>query len=146
MFISPAYDLILGEAIGLARAAMQSGITENTYAILRRALCSDPEDAHPDLAHSLEEEKFVISPGCRTCASRCGNTDAYDLTRLEECCAQEKKEMLRLCLNLLQTGSSSALEIILQMLYAAAENWEKDLYVPLISEGKRQLSLSADQS
>jgi len=60
--------------IGLASAVNNNGKTEQTDAIVRKAILS-PDTV--DLAKEIREEKYRVSPNCATCASPCGNTSDY---------------------------------------------------------------------
>ena len=73
--------------IGLAGARCNGVPTKNTDPLLIKALAFESSsDSDPEIEKIIEEiraEKNIISPSCASCASPCGNTSDYDMSRLE---------------------------------------------------------------
>ena len=79
-------DRIVSALVGLAGACNNNAKTENTDALVIKAL-SIPNDGSceagiRDTAEEIRNEKFAVAPGCAICAAPCGNTSDYDMTRL----------------------------------------------------------------
>ena len=76
-------DRIISALIGLVGACNNNSKTENTDSLVLRAL-SFPSDgsSETELLEQIREEKNTISPGCATCATPCGNTSDYDMSRI----------------------------------------------------------------
>ena len=75
---------IIGALIGLVRACGNNPKTENTDAVVLRALALAAIGETPQTA--LEEiyaEKNLVSPGCAQCLNPCGNTSDYDIAQLD---------------------------------------------------------------
>ena len=90
-------DKIISALIGLARACGSNPKTENTDALVIKALAfpeGGDDSAISRMVEAIHEEKFTISPGCATCASPCGNTSDYDLSLLYQ--AQEDVRTVKL--------------------------------------------------
>lgn len=81
-------DELTGALIGLARACYNNGKTDHTDRLVLEGLFATVTNVNFDdeslriMIERIEEEKSKIVPGCASCASRCGNTDAYDMQRL----------------------------------------------------------------
>lgn len=89
---------IIGALIGLVGAVGNNGKTDNTDKIIKEALLA--EDSEEMIAR-IQEEKFIISPNCRTCATPCGNTSDYDMDKLELNSEEIKRIKLRILEQLL---------------------------------------------
>ena len=83
-------DELTGALIGLARTCISNKKTENVDRLIIEGLFTtltnvnfDP-DSIRKLTAAVEQEKLTVSPGCATCAARCGNTDDYDMARIWE--------------------------------------------------------------
>lgn len=72
---------IISALIGLVGAVSNGGKTENTDYIIKTALMSEDTD---EIVEQIREEKYVISPNCKSCASPCGNTSDYDMAKFDE--------------------------------------------------------------
>lgn len=81
---------IVSALIGLAGAVSNNGTTENTDAVIEKALLN--EDDEQKLVELIHEEKFRISPNCATCENPCGNTSDYEAAKFEECDADVQTE------------------------------------------------------
>lgn len=81
-------DKIISALVGLAGACNNNPKTENTDAVVIKALAFSVMNTQADpgmLQEMIEEiyaEKYKISPGCATCQSPCGNTSDYDMNRI----------------------------------------------------------------
>lgn len=82
-------EKVIGALIGLAGAVNNNGKTENTDAVLREALLAANEE---EAVKRIHREKFIISPGCETCACPCGNTSDVDPAHFQ----REDADILRL--------------------------------------------------
>lgn len=67
--------------IGLVGAIGNNGKTENTDKVVREALLAEDSE---EMVTKIHKETYTISPSCRTCASPCGNTSDYDISKFEE--------------------------------------------------------------
>lgn len=79
-------DKIISVLIGLIGACSSNPKTENTDALVIKALAYD-SDSDIEIQIIIEEirtEKNRIAPECAMCASPCGNTSDYDMHRIEE--------------------------------------------------------------
>jgi len=74
-------DSNLSALIGLIGASTNNGKTEDTDQIISEALVSERTN---EMTLKLHREKFRISPDCATCASPCGNTSDFDMTRFDD--------------------------------------------------------------
>ena len=85
---------IIGALIGLSGAVSNNGKSEETDRVVREALLA-PEDT-PELLNRIREEKYRISPGCRTCSMPCGNTSDYDMEHFLAAPEEKRQAKLRL--------------------------------------------------
>lgn len=81
---------IVSALIGLAGAVSNNGTTENTDAVIEKALLSENDEQ--ELVELIHAEKFRVSPNCATCENPCGNTSDYEVAKFEECDADVKAE------------------------------------------------------
>ena len=83
-------DELTGALIGLARACANSGKSEKTDQMILEGLFATLTNVNFDdemlqkMIDNVNEEKANIMPGCAACASKCGNTDNYDVSRIWE--------------------------------------------------------------
>ena len=78
-------EKIISALVGLAGASGSNGKTPNTDLIVMNALISCySEDAENTVADAIINEKYIISPNCRTCPSPCGNTSDYDMEKFHK--------------------------------------------------------------
>lgn len=81
-------DQLTGELIGLANACNNNPKTENTDRIIIEGLFTTITNVNfndqtlQEMIQSVQNEKAQVVPGCSACASRCGNTDSYDMNEL----------------------------------------------------------------
>lgn len=83
-------DKIISALIGLVGACNNNSKTENTDNVLIKALavsvlCKESNDE--SLSGIIDEiylEKNAVAPNCAGCASPCGNTSDYDMSRMYE--------------------------------------------------------------
>lgn len=81
---------VLSSAIGLAKAGEHTGMSDDAMKMIEEALTlchelttSDEQVLHAEcIIDDLKREKDNVSPGCSICASPCGNTDDYDVSRI----------------------------------------------------------------
>lgn len=117
--IPPRTDRFLLEALEIAKP--QSPVDEDT---LRRWV------------EQANEEKFVVSPDCRTCLYPCGKNENYDMQRLwmaEESVRRKKLQMMEEIQTLAdkiranQTQDASAMQSLYDGLFALGEDFEVDM-------------------
>lgn len=81
---------IISVLIGLVGACRNNPKTENTDSLLIKALAFSGSSLNLDnsaiekLIDEIRAEKNRIAPNCAYCASPCGNTSDYDMSRLYE--------------------------------------------------------------
>lgn len=81
-------DQIISALIGLAGACGNNKKTDNTDALVIKALAaahSPHDDSEEESAATVDEihaERDAVSPGCALCAFPCGNTSDYDMKRI----------------------------------------------------------------
>ena len=88
---------IIGALIGLVGAVSNNGKTENTDCVVREALTKlEAPEEEERLLKLIRNERFMISPGCMSCSSPCGNTSDYPLDKLRNFSGKtlENKERL----------------------------------------------------
>ncbi len=77
----PVNEKIMGALAGLAGAVSNEGKTAATDSIVSLCLLSAAMPLSPaeeqELTELIDSEKYPLSPGCKSCASPCGNTSAY---------------------------------------------------------------------
>ena len=83
-------DELTGALIGLAKACGNNGVTEDATRIIIEGLFTTitnvnfNDETLREMIVRVHEEKNRIAPDCSVCASRCGNTDDYDVTQIWE--------------------------------------------------------------
>lgn len=81
-------DELTGALMGLARACQNNPKTEQTDRIILEGLFTTVTNVNfndetlREMIRRVSDEKNIISPGCATCGSPCGNTDNYDMKDL----------------------------------------------------------------
>lgn len=149
---------LMGALIGLARATdgNEHLITESATAAVVESLAA-PEDAGVQTLEALlervGEEKRKMVPNCFSCASPCGRTSDYDLSRLNlasEEVASLKRELLRgirKIAGLEQRPEGADLFLFKALIVVGMEDWNADMLRP-VAEEMRQLQnrLSSVQS
>ena len=106
-------DNVISALIGLVGACNNKPKTENTNGLVLSVLASSSDDSETDLIEQIRAEKNVIAPGCATCATPCGNTSDYNMSRiynaeptLRDLKLQALAEIRQLATNFLQKGAS----------------------------------------
>ena len=83
-------DELTGELIGLAKGCFHHPGDENTTRLIIEALFTTITNVNfneatvSEMIERVRREKARISPGCITCASRCGDTDTYEMKAIWE--------------------------------------------------------------
>ena len=83
-------DELTGELIGLAKGCFHHPGDEHTTELIVEALFTTitnvnfNEETVKEMIERVRQEKARISPGCITCASRCGDTDVYEMKAIWE--------------------------------------------------------------
>ena len=95
-------QIVIAACFGLARVCAANTKTPDTEKILMDVLHS--ENDPQQLTALIHEEKDKISPGCKLCQSRCGNTDDIFVEMKED---SFMKKSFDLCL--LFEGRSAAI-------------------------------------
>lgn len=81
-------DDLTAALIGLAKACMNNGKTENSDRLILEGLfttvtnVSFNEKTLNDLINQVHNEKNLAAPGCAGCASRCASTEDYPLSNI----------------------------------------------------------------
>ena len=90
-----ASDILIGALIGIGRAVdgNEHLITNESDEVVIRCLQSagKGEPVSSELMAQVDAVKRKMVPDCFFCASPCGRTDAYDLSRLEKLDKEERE-------------------------------------------------------
>lgn len=123
----------LGALIGLVGAVNNNGKTAKTDAVVRTALLADDSDQIVDMVH---EEKFVISPNCRTCAMPCGNTSdsEIDLNTGSDEVTDIKRRLLEEIRRLAKTDSDALPDVVYKAISYLGYDLRKESYEELLAE------------
>ncbi len=114
-------QIVIAACFGLARVCAANTKTPNTEKILMDVLHS--ENDPQQLIALIHEEKDKISPGCKLCQSRCGNTDDIFVEMKED---SFMKKSFDLCF---QTKNASlVLEAFARISYQMDDAEYKDIY------------------
>ena len=101
---------LAGALIGLARSTegnefLIDGDTLSVFSRCLRALRSPMDTGSlKDLLPGIERERIKLAPGCHTCVSKCGRTDAFDMTMLGE----EEPRIRELKFRMLELAANAA--------------------------------------
>lgn len=140
-------EKLLGALIGLARACENNPKTENTDGVVVEILaaCAGQkeisEGTFAGLLDKIQEEKDTVSPGCASCACPCGNTAAYDMSRIGETGPDAVKWRLidgicRLACSMKKEAAphKTALGLFYRVLPMVSYELEEEDYLSLMSE------------
>lgn len=77
---------LVGRLVGLVRAAEgnEDLVDAGTMDLIREALAGDDDSRIADLEARIAAEKRRLAPDCITCAVKCGRTDDWDPSSLDE--------------------------------------------------------------
>lgn len=77
---------LVGRLVGLVRAAEgnEDLVDAGTMDLIREALAGDDDSRIADLEVRIAAEKRRLAPDCITCAVKCGRTDDWDPSSLDE--------------------------------------------------------------
>lgn len=152
-------DELTGALIGLARACASNPKTESTDQIILEGLFTTitnvnfNDDTVRAMTAKVNAEKARVVPGCAACASRCGNTDNYDMKRLWD--ANEDIRSLKSLIlfgirgmaayayhaMVLGYASEEVNAFFYKALYVLAEDWGMEELLPVVMEvGKVNLA------
>ena len=129
-----ARDTLLGALVGLARATTNEPKTDDTDEVLNAGLrlAAQPDAPEEKLHRMLETvrtEKHRVAPGCASCAMPCGNTNDYDLAKLQ---------MLSTAFALAQKRpQGQAQTAVYQLLFTLAEDWDAELLLPVVQHAQK---------
>lgn len=132
---------VLGELIGLARATEGNEhlLTADTYEAA--AYCLTAEESEDRLLARINRQKHILVPMCFECASPCGRTNAYDVSRLALLPEKErllKLSLLKRCQNIaarLPEYDEQAAKLLYLALYAIGmEDWQEDVLQPILHQ------------
>lgn len=145
-------DELTGALIGLARACMTQPKTSRTDRLLIEGLFTTVTNVNfndetlREMIAQVRAEKAAVAPGCVNCASRCGNTDEYDMKRIWE--ADEDIRSLKSLLLFGIRGMSAYAHHAMMLGYESeevnqffhkalcvlAEDWGMELLLPVVME------------
>ena len=75
-------DDVISALIGLVGACNNNPKTSNTDKLILTALACSNSDDKADIIQRIHAEKNAIAPDCATCATPCGNTSDYNMSRI----------------------------------------------------------------
>lgn len=141
-------EKLLGALIGLARSTANASPIESTYAVIWKGLraYADSTSTSNDLEELYKEvrnEKFILVPDCRYCASPCGNTSDYDTSLFEEETPSNKikKQIIQLLCEITEAadtiGDGDIREYVIRALAVISFDWGCDDLEQLLNEGKQ---------
>ncbi|MBQ0064386.1 MAG: hypothetical protein KBT48_01385 [Firmicutes bacterium] len=126
---------VMGAIIGLVKTSQNNPKTENTDSLLVQALSDCDNEKWIEILH---QEKYLVSPGCKTCASPCGNTDDYVFKKEEEEVDSIKKFLLNFCIQ--NAKNADAYTLINQCLCFVGYDLEAKYYSQLVTQVKSFLA------
>ena len=155
-------DELTGALIGLARACANNERKETTDRIIIEGLFTTvtnvafDDDSIKEMIDKVNTEKSKIVPGCAACASRCGNTDNYDMKRMWEA-DEDIRSLKSLILFGIRGMAAYAYHAMVlgykdqevnnffyKALFTLAEEWGMEELLPVVMEvGKVNLSCMA---
>ena len=155
-------DELTGALIGLARACTNNERKETTDRIIIEGLFTTvtnvafDDDSIKEMIDKVNAEKSKIVPGCAACASRCGNTDNYDMKRMWEA-DEDIRSLKSLILFGIRGMAAYAYHAMVlgykdqevnnffyKALFTLAEDWGMEELLPIVMEvGKVNLSCMA---
>lgn len=155
-------DELTGALIGLARACANNERKETTDRVVIEGLFTTvtnvafDDDSIREMISKVNAEKNKIVPDCAVCASRCGNTDNYDMNRM-----WNANEDIRSLKSLILFGirgmaayayhamvlgykDQEVNDFFYKALFVLAEDWGMEELLPVVMEvGKVNLSCMA---
>ena len=155
-------DKLTGALIGLARACANNERKETTDRVVIEGLFTTvtnvafDDDSIREMISKVNAEKNKIVPDCAVCASRCGNTDNYDMNRM-----WNANEDIRSLKSLILFGirgmaayayhamvlgykDQEVNDFFYKALFVLAEDWGMEELLPVVMEvGKVNLSCMA---
>ena len=142
----PSRDRLLAVLIGLAKACDVGCKTDSTDSLILSAL-SAAAGQTADLAAITKrvlDEKDLVSPGCSICETPCGNTDSYDLCRINsdpDDVRREKHAILDGICRLFREGyvDTGDAEFLRRCLCAISEDVPAGYLVPFVNAIERKL-------
>lgn len=113
-------DELFAAAVGLART-MDAAPDSQALNVLYDALHAPQADS----ASRLHEEKFRLSPDCRTCPTPCGRHADYDAAQDDSALHDIKVEVWRQLLRSLRETPQAGLDMqaVLQLVFYLGESW-----------------------
>lgn len=120
--------------IGLIGAVNNNEKTENTDDIVRKALISEDSD---EIVNQIHEEKYAISPNCRTCAAPCGNTSDYDIDSFWKApveIVEAKQRLIKELAAMLGRTNGELSEVVYRAVSYLGYDLSKETYDKIISE------------
>lgn len=133
---------LLGCLVGLARASDNNPKTPNTDQILRDGLLATTpgictQEELQSWIESVKAEKDAVAPGCALCQNRCGNTDDYDMRRLELAEPEIRNAKWAILLTaraLAIYDAPEAVNYLYKALYVLAEDWSAEELFGVLQE------------
>lgn len=152
-------DELTGALIGLARASQNGVRTQETDRLIIEGLFTTLTNVNfndqtiQDMIDRVHAEKQRLVPGCTACASRCGNTDDYDVSRIWA--ADEDIRSLKSLILfgirgmsayayhalILGRSSQEVQDFFYKALFSISEDWGMEELLPVVMEvGKVNLT------
>jgi len=129
----------ISELIGFARASESKTLSNEQTELLFKALSGDESISAKD----IEDEKYSLVPGCKSCLSPCGHNFPYPYEDLSE----RKLELLSILEEIAKKGKEDEGNVyfLLKSLFFLAED-DGEKVEELIREGKRMQTEESSSS
>lgn len=144
-------DELIGSTIGLSRVCSMHKKTARTDLLILQALLDSADISLSDgtiqsTLSLVKSEKSNIAPMCETCATRCGNSDDYDMKKLYTTNAQIRKLKLEIlhkiqgmakdAITALRSGTldEETLTHFYKCLFVISEDWDEGRLSDVLNE------------
>lgn len=137
---------LTGALVGLARAlSSESSVPPAAADIIRAGLAAQSTDAAAldDLTRQVHDQKDLIVPNCKWCASPCGRTADFDLTELDRQAPEVRELKLRILSSARAVarrgaGGSDTDLFLCRALFALGEDWDAGFLGALDREARER--------
>lgn len=144
-------DKLIGCTIGLSRVCSMHKKSARTDLLILQALLDSADTSLSDgtiqsTLSLVQSEKSRIAPMCETCATRCGNSDDYDMRKLYDAQDQIRKLKLTLLHKIQEMASDAIVKLrcgdlddltltyFYKALFAISEDWDEHQLLDVINE------------